>query len=93
VVHIRRDYKLPSHRERLRAQGLLTLGEIAEQLGASTSTIKAWRAAGLLTGHTANDKNEQLYQPPAAGDPRLVKRGGWRLNSREAVPSTAGGAV
>ena len=48
---------------------------------------------GLLTGHTANDKNEQLYKPPTAGDPRLVKRGGWRLNSRETIASTPGGAV
>ncbi len=93
VVHIRRDYKLPSHRDRLRAQGLLTLDEIAEQLGASTSTIKAWRAAGLLTGHTANDKNERLYEPPAADDPRLLRRHGWRLRNRESISSTPGGAV
>ena len=69
VVHVRRDYKLPSHRDRLRARGLLTINEIAEQLGVGTSTIKAWRAAGLLTGHTANDKNERLYEPPAARRP------------------------
>ena len=93
VAHLRRDYKLPSHRDRLRARGLLTINEIAEQLGVRTSTIKAWRAAGLLTGHTANDKNERLYEPPAADDPRLAKRHGWRLRSRESIPSTAGGAV
>jgi DNA invertase Pin-like site-specific DNA recombinase len=93
VAHLRRDYQLPSHRDRLRARGLLTINEIADQLGVGTTTIKAWRTAGLLTGHTANDKNERLYEPPAAGDPRLIKRGGWRLNSRETAPSTPGGAV
>jgi len=93
VVHIRHDYKLPSHRDRLRAQGLLTLDEIAEQLEASTSTIKAWRAAGLLTGHRANDKNERLYEPPATDDPRLLRRHGWRLRNRESISSTPGGAV
>jgi transposase-like protein len=93
VVHIRRDYKLPSHRDRLRARGLLTINEIAEQLGVGTSTIKAWRAAGLVTGHTANDKNERLYEPPAARDPRLIRHHGWRLRTRESISSIPGGAV
>ena len=93
VVHIRREYGLPSHRDRLRAQGLLTISEIAEQLDVGTSTIKAWRAAGLLTGHTANDKNERLYEPPPADDPRLVKHHGRRLRNRETISSTPGGAV
>lgn len=93
VVHVRREYKLPSHRDRLRARSLLTINEIAEQLETSTSTIKAWRTAGLLTGHRANDKNEQLYEPPAADDQRLVRRHGWRLRNRETMSSTPGGAV
>ena len=93
VVHLRRDYKLPSHRDRLRARGLLTINEIAQQLGVGTSTIKAWRAAGLLTGHTANDKNERLYEPPAAHDPRLVRHHDRRLRNRESISSTPGGAV
>jgi DNA invertase Pin-like site-specific DNA recombinase len=93
VVHIRREYGLPSHRDRLRAQGLLTISEIAEQLDVGTSTIKAWRAASLLTGHTANDKNERLYEPPPADDPRLVKHHGRRLKNRESISSTPGGAV
>ena len=93
VVHLRRDYELPSHRDRLRARGLLTINEIAEQLGVSTSTIKAWRAAGLLTGHRANDKNERLYEPPTADDQRLVRHHGRRLRNRESISSTPGGAV
>jgi Recombinase zinc beta ribbon domain/Recombinase len=93
VVHIRREYRLPSHHDRLRAQGLLTINEIAERLDVGTSTIKAWHAASLLTGHTANDKNERLYEPPPADDPRLVKHHGRRLRNRESISSTPGGAV
>ena len=59
VVHIRQKYQLPSHAKRLRAQGMLTVTEIAEQLGVHPATIKAWDRAGLLISHKANDKNEQ----------------------------------
>ncbi|MHB1836191.1 MAG: recombinase family protein [Solirubrobacteraceae bacterium] len=93
VLGIRRYSNLPSHAERLRARGLLTLEEIAERLGVHTKTIKIWRDAGLLDSHKANDKNEQLYQPPAAGDPRLVKRLGWRLDKREPTQPSQRGAL
>ena len=93
VLRLRQDHRLPSHRDRLRARGLLTIAEIAQQLGVHTSTIKNWHAAGLITGYRANEQNEQLYEPPVPGDPRLVRRAGWRLRSREPNPSTPGGAV
>jgi DNA invertase Pin-like site-specific DNA recombinase len=41
VVHLRRAHELPSHAERLRAQGLLTINETAQRLGVHPSTIKA----------------------------------------------------
>jgi DNA invertase Pin-like site-specific DNA recombinase/DNA-binding transcriptional regulator YiaG len=93
VLHLRRAHRLPSHTERLRARGLLTLDEIAERLGVHTSTIKAWHHAGLLVSHKANDKNERLYRPPTPGDPRLVKRMGSRLANRVHTEPTPGGAV
>ena len=93
VLGLRRDHNLPSHAERVRARSLLTLCEIAALLGVSTSTIKAWHRAGLLTSEKANDKNERLYHPPRPGDPRLVKQLGRRLSEREPVESTPGGAV
>ena len=93
VLRLRQDHRLPSHRDRLRARGLLTVAEMAKRLGVHTSTIANWRAAGLITGHKTNEQNEQLYEPPAPGDPRLVKRAGWRLKTRETNPSTPGGAV
>ena len=93
VLHLRRSHNLPSHAERLRAQGLLTLREIADQLAVHPSTIKAWQHAGLLTSAKANDKNERLYQPPTPGDPRLVKQLGRPLSDREPIKSSPGGAV
>jgi DNA invertase Pin-like site-specific DNA recombinase len=94
IVHrLRTSHRLTSRYERLRANGLLTITEIAQQLGVHHQTIKHWHAAGLLTAHQLNDRNEQLYEPPAAGDPRLVRHRGRQVKTREAVPSTPGGAV
>ena len=93
VVHIRRKYHLPSHAERLRAQGLLTTTELAHRLRVHPSTIKSWTKAGILNSHKANDKNERLYQPPTAGDPRLTVRQGSPLRKRVLTQPTTGGAL
>ena len=93
IVKQRCTHDLPSHSDRLRARGLLTQQEIAKQLGVHSNTIHAWRRAGLLRAHRANDKNDWLYEPPIPGDPRLVKRRGWRHSDRELTPSTPRGAI
>ena len=93
VLHLRRAHGLPSHAERLRARGLLTIGEIAERLGVHASTIKAWRRAGLLASHKANDKNERLFEPPAPDDPRLAKQQGRRLDRRQPTRPCPRGAL
>jgi DNA invertase Pin-like site-specific DNA recombinase len=93
VRRIRLNHQLPSHADRLRARGLLTLAQIAAQLGVYTGTIKHWHHAGLLRSEKANDKNERLYHPPTPGDPRLVKKQGRPLRKREPIESTPGGAV
>jgi DNA invertase Pin-like site-specific DNA recombinase len=93
IIGTRRRNDLPSHRERLRARGMLTQQEITEQLGVHANTIHAWRRAGLLPAHKANDKNDYLYQPPTADDPRLRPQQGRRLTDREPVSSTPGGAM
>jgi DNA invertase Pin-like site-specific DNA recombinase len=93
VLGLRRAHQLPSHADRLRARGLLTLAEVGERLGVHRSTIKAWHRAGLLTSHKANDKDERLYEPPNPADPRLVKRLGWRLDRRELTQPSPGGAL
>ena len=93
IIRLRQDHNLASHRQRLRARGLLTVAETAQRLGVSTSTIKNWHAAGLLTGHKASERNELLYEPPDEHDPRLRKHVGWRLTNRHPHQSTPGGAV
>jgi len=88
-----KNHKLGSHQARLHAAGMLTLTEITEQLGVHHHTIKAWARAGLLTSRKANDRNEQLYDPPQPGDPRLVKHLGQRLADREPIQTSPGGAL
>jgi DNA invertase Pin-like site-specific DNA recombinase len=82
VIHLRHNYHLLSHADRLRAQGLLTTTELAQRLAVHPSTIKDWAKAGILNSHKANDKNERLYEPPIAGDPRLTARQGSPLRKR-----------
>ena len=82
VLEARRSNKLPSHADRLRANGLLTKTEIATRLGVHESTVKSWTKAGILNSHKANDKNERLYEPPVPGDPRLTARQGSPLRKR-----------
>ena len=95
VLHLRRAHDLKSHRDRLRAQGLYTLNELAGSLGVHPITIKKWHAAGILEGHKANDKNEYLYLRPAPNLP--IKRSGQKLSLRaktpEATESLERGAV
>jgi DNA invertase Pin-like site-specific DNA recombinase len=93
VVHVRRKYHLPSHADRLRAQGLLTTTELAQRLTVHPSTIKSWTKAGILNSHKANDKNERLYEPPIAGDPRPTVRQGSPLRKRVHTPPAPGGAL
>src|SRR6476620_6076128 len=93
VVHVRRKYHLPSHADRLRAQGLLTTTELAQRLTVHPSTVKSWTKAGILNSHKANDKNERLYEPPIAGDPRLTVRQGSPLRKRVHTPPAPGGAL
>jgi DNA invertase Pin-like site-specific DNA recombinase len=84
VVHLRRDHGLKTRFERLRASGLLTLGEMARTLRVTTSTVKAWRDAGLLRATRYNDKRECLYATIGAAAPR--KRPGSKLSRRLPKP-------
>jgi DNA invertase Pin-like site-specific DNA recombinase len=89
VLHLRRCNGLPSHFERLRTQGLLTITELADRINVHPSTIKAWQRASLLSSHQANDKNIRLFDPPTPGDPRYAKRQGVRFDKRLSTqPST-----
>ncbi len=93
VLDLRRAHDMPSHAERLRARGLLTIDELAKRLHVHKSTIKAWHRAGLLLSHTANDKHIRLFEPPTPGDPRLVARQGSPIRNRVRTQPAPGGAV
>ena len=97
IGQIRTHYQLPSHPQRLRDTGLLSLAEIARRLAIHPNTVKKWRNDGLLTGRLANDKGEYLYQLPG---PDLVRPHTGRPPRRPSptttettAASTTGGAV
>jgi DNA-binding transcriptional regulator YiaG len=93
VLDLRRAHHMPSHLERLRGQGLLTIDELADQLSVHRTTIRNWHRAGLLIAHKANDKNIRLFAPPAPGDPRLIARQGSPIRNRVRNQPAPGGAV
>jgi len=80
VQYIRRDYRLRSRCERLRARGMLTRDEIADRLKVTAATVKVWGHYGLLSRHVCNDKGECLYEPPGPNAP--IKMQGRRLTDR-----------
>ncbi|MGO9150623.1 MAG: recombinase family protein [Acidimicrobiales bacterium] len=56
-------HNIPSLRQRLHAGGMLTLGEIAAELGVCTQTIKVWQRRGDITGRRIDGRDEYLYHP------------------------------
>jgi UPF0716 family protein affecting phage T7 exclusion/DNA-binding transcriptional regulator YiaG len=93
VLDLRRAHHMPSHLERLRGQGLLTIDELADQLSVHRTTIRNWHRAELLIAHKANDKNIRLFAPPAPDDPRLIARQGSPIRNRVRNQPAPGGAV
>ncbi len=74
VAKLRRDYGLKSRFARLRNRGMLTVQEIAQQLGVSVGTVKIWRHAGRLPAHVCNDRGEYLYEPVSDKPPTTYER-------------------
>jgi hypothetical protein len=62
IGKLRRHYNLKSRYDRLREKGLLTVGEMAEELNVSENTVKIWRRYGLLKGYKYNDRGERLFE-------------------------------
>lgn len=58
-----RAHNIPSLRERLTATGMLTLAEVASDLGAAPATVKKWQRLGLITGRRVDGRREYLYHP------------------------------
>ena len=78
VQRVIRTYQLPSRRQRLLDAGLIPLDEMAALLGVSTSTVKIWYHAGIVSGQRYNDKGRSPLQParaqPAGPPPRTPAR-------------------
>jgi DNA invertase Pin-like site-specific DNA recombinase len=74
ILKLRSRYGFRTHFQRLRDRGLLTMDEIAQQLGVVRCVVKAWRDRGLLLAHRYNDRGQCLYEPPANDLPRKFKR-------------------
>src|SRR5664279_1286501 len=66
-------HAVPTRRERLRAQGMLTVEDTAHQLGVSTDTVAAWRRHGLLTARRVDGRRSHLYHPGPGRPPLLDK--------------------
>jgi DNA invertase Pin-like site-specific DNA recombinase len=91
VAGIRQRHRLADRFSRLRARGLLTVTELAAELGVGPETVERWRDGGLLQAERYNDKGECLYQRPAGPVPVKWKR---KFAGRQTSPaSTSGGAV
>jgi len=63
LTQLCRNRGIPSHQQRLRAQGMLTLKEIAAQLGVTTQTLKIWQRRGHITGRRIDGRRAYLYDP------------------------------
>ena len=65
-------------------EGMLTLSEVAKELGVSQSTVGCWRRHSLLRAHPYNAKNECLYEPLDENAP--VKQQGLSLSDPRRSP-------
>jgi DNA invertase Pin-like site-specific DNA recombinase len=74
---------LKNRYDRLRAKGMLTLQEIANQLRVGPDTVRKWARHGLLRAHAYTDHNDCVYEPP---NPNLhPKSKGVKLRKRLAL--------
>ena len=79
VGEVRRNYRLGTRFDRLRAAGFLNKYEMARLLKISVGTLKTWRRSGLITATAYDDKGSVLYQPPTGPIPR---RGAHKFHPR-----------
>jgi len=64
-----RTRHIPSLRDRLQTAGMLTLAQIAHDLGAAPTTIKIWQRLGLITGRRINGRVNTSTTPASAAHP------------------------
>lgn len=83
LTQLCRNRGIPSHGDRLRAAGMLTLEEIATQLGVSAATVKIWQRRGDITGRRIDGRRAHLYHPGQTQPPD-----GRRRAPRDTVTAT-----
>jgi DNA invertase Pin-like site-specific DNA recombinase len=91
ISRIRCQYHLRSRFDRLRAAGMLTQREIAEQLGVHSTTVHDWRRSGLLKAHAYHNKPEYLYEPVGTNGP--LRRQGVKLTDPRRFPKVSNEAT
>jgi hypothetical protein len=75
IARIRSSYGLADRYTRLRAKGMLTMQEMAKNLGVCNDVVKIWRRRGLLQAKAYNDKGQYMFEPPGENAP---VRGKWK---------------
>jgi hypothetical protein len=80
VIVVRHAYALKSRFERLRARGMLTGEEVAQQLSVSTTTVHQLGRLGVLTRHLYGNNHRCLYEP--ISDVQLLRGSGGRYGGR-----------
>jgi len=63
LTQLCRNRGIPDLRQRLRAAGMLTLDEIADQLGVTPATVKTWQRRGDISGRRIDARRAHLYHP------------------------------
>ena len=83
IRYIQQSYDLVPRYDRLRNRGMLTLSELAEQLGVARGTIKNWNQGGFLRSHLYNDRNDCLFEPMGDEAPVKGKHKGLMVSLRQ----------
>jgi hypothetical protein len=65
IIHVRRQYGLKSHQQRLQDLGWITSREMAALIKCTSAGVGYWHTVGLLTGVHYSDNNLYLYRKPS----------------------------
>ncbi|ABE63564.1 Recombinase [Nitrobacter hamburgensis X14] len=71
ISFIRSAYNLPSRRQRLRDQGMLTTREVAKHFEIAETTVHQWGRQGLISKVCSDNCNRGLWNIPS--DLRIIK--------------------
>ncbi len=84
VNSLRRAHSVESLGTRLRAEGWLTVREIAALLECDPTSVNYWRKIGFLEGRRFSERRDWLYQRPSSSVIKKIKK---RLRSKTIKPS------